>query len=348
MLSRVANSIYWMSRYIERADNVARFVSVNLHLMLDSDVGQEQQWQPLVNTSGDHKDFAKRFPSPTQENVIFFLAFDEDNPNSILSCLKAARENARRVREIITSSMWQQINEYYLFVRDHGANADAIESLNRYFLQVRRGASTFMGLTDSTMIRGEAYHFYQLGRMLERADKTSRILDVKYFILLRSVTEVGTPIDHIQWGAVLRSASAFEMYRKECGRISPFRVVDFLLFSHQFPRAVRYCLDRARESLYAISKTPDGQVQNDVERALGSLSSDLTYTRAENVVESGLHEYLDNLQDRLNDIGSEVHQTFFARKAPMAARREHYRAGSESDSVFSTASAPLEAGQAQT
>ncbi len=334
MLSRVANSIYWMSRYIERADNVARFVSVNLHLMLDSDVGQEQQWQPLVNTSGDHEDFEKRYSSATQENVIFFLAFDEKNPNSILSCLKAARENARQVREIITSSMWQQINEYYLFVRDNGENVHAIESLNRYFLQVRRGASTFMGLTDSTMIRGEAYHFYQLGRMLERADKTSRILDVKYFILLRSVAEVGTPIDHIQWSAVLRSATAFEMYRKECGRISPFRVVDFLLFSHHFPRSVQYCLKQAQSSLYAISQTPEGQVRTPVERTLGSLCSDLTYTEAEKVIESGLHEYLDELQDRLNEIGTEIHQTYFARKAPMAARQEHYRAGSEHDSVF--------------
>lgn len=345
MLSRVANSIYWMSRYIERADNVARFVSVNLHLMLDSEVGQEQQWQPLVNTSGDHEDFEKRYTAPTQENVIFFLAFDEKNPNSILSCLKAARENARQVREIITSSMWQQINEYYLFVRDNGENVQAIESLNRYFLQVRRGASTFMGLTDSTMIRGEAYHFYQLGQMLERADKTSRILDVKYFILLRSAAEVGSPIDHVQWGAVLRSATAFEMYRQECGRISPFRVVDFLLFSHHFPRSVRYCIQKAQESLYGISKTPEGQVRNDVERSLGSLCSDLTYTRAETVVEAGLHEYLDRLQNRLNEVGTEVHQTYFASKAPVAARLEQYRAGSESDSVFISKETCLKASQ---
>ncbi len=335
MLSRVANSIYWLSRYIERADNVARFVSVNLDLMLDSDVGQEQQWQPLVNTSGDHKDFERRYGEATQENVIRFLAFDEENPNSVLSCLRSARENARQVREIIASSMWQQLNEYYLFVRDAAAQPDRIESLNRYFLQVRRGASTFMGMTDSTMTRGEPYQFSKLGRMLERADKTSRILDVKYFILLRSIAEVGSPIDHIQWSAVLRSASAFEMYRKQYGAISPYRVVDFLLFSHDFPRAVRFCLDKAHESLRAITKTPAGHVRTDLERILGALCSDVTYTQSSEVIESGLHEYLDDLQDRLNQVGTEVHQTFFARKVPAADRLDTHRRSSEQLSVFS-------------
>ena len=334
MLSRVANSIYWLSRYIERADNVARFVSVNLDLMLDADVGQEQQWQPLINTSGDHNDFEKRYGEATQENVIQFLAFDKENPNSILSCLRAARENARQVREIIVSSMWQQVNEFYLFVRDNAAQPDRIESLNRFFIQVRRGTSTHMGLTDSTMTRGEPYHFSRLGRMLERADKTSRIVDMKYFILLKSISDIGTPIDHVQWSAVLRSASAFEMYRKQHGAISPFKVVDFLLFSHEFPRAVRFCLDRAAESLHAITKTPEGQVRSDLERVMGSLRSDFTYNRSNQVIESGLHEYLDDLQDRLNQVGTQVHQTFFARKVPASGESSRHRASSESDSVF--------------
>ncbi len=334
MLSRVADSIYWMSRYIERADNVARFVNVNLNLMLDSDVGQEQQWRPLINTSGDHKTFDKKYGEATQENVIHFLAFDPENPNSILSCLRSARENARTVREIITSSMWQQLNEFYFFVRDAASKPDEVESLSRLFQQIRRGAATFMGLTDGTMTRGEGWHFSHLGRMLERADKTSRILDMKYFILLRSVNEVGAPIDHIQWGAVLRSASAFEMYRKEFVRVSPMRVVEFLLFHHAFPRSVRFCLHSAKDSLYAISGTPDGQVRNDAERQLGSLCADLTFFKLDEVVESGLHEYLDQLQDRMNTVGEEVFQTFYARKAPVAAKVADYRAGSELDSVF--------------
>jgi len=335
MLSRVADSIYWMSRYIERADNVARFVEVNLHLMLDSDVGHEQQWRPLVNTSGDVKAFDKRYGKASQENVIQFLAFDEENPNSILSCLKAARENARTVREIITSSMWQQINEFYIFVREAAAQQDQIGSLSRLFQQIRRGAATAMGLTDSSMTRGEPWHFSYLGRMLERADKTSRILDVKYYILLKSVADVGAPIDHIQWGAVLRSASAFEMYRKEFVRVSPMRVVEFLLFHHGFPRSVRFCLNSARDSLHAISGTPIGQVRNNAERQLGTLCSDLTYFELGKVVEAGLHEYIDGLQDRMNDVGEEIYNAFFARKAPAVERQQEYRAGiDDTDRVF--------------
>ena len=240
--------------------------------------------------------------------------------------------------------MWQQLNEYYLFVRDNAAKHNAIESLNRFFLQVRRGAATFQGLTDSTMIRGEAYHFSRLGRMIERADKTSRILDVKYFILLRSLNEVGSPIDHIQWSAVLRSASAFEMYRKVYGQISPFRVVDFLLFNHDFPRAVRFCLDQARESLHAISGTPRDQVRSDVERRLGSLCSDLTYTQADKVIKAGLHEYLDDLQNRLNEVGKAIHQTYFSRKVPLANTVDHHRRGADNPSVFTPEKPPIESG----
>lgn len=319
---------------MERADNVARFIEVNLNLMLDADVGEGQQWMPLVSTSGDFEQFKERYGLANQDNVIQFLAFDKKNPNSILSCLGNARENARTVREIIPSSLWQQINEFYLFLRDTSDSLDSIESLSRLFQQIRRGAATYMGLADSSMIRGEAWHFAHLGRMLERADKTSRILDVKYFILLPSAQEIGAPIDSIQWAAVLRSASAFEMYRKQCGRVMPKRVVEFLLFDHAFPRSARYCLDRARESLYSITGTPELQVRYSSERVLGALCSDLLYTRVETVIESGLHEYLDNLQTKLNKVGAKIHNQFFARKAPVTTQQNLYLAGSEIQDVF--------------
>ena len=334
MLSRVADSVYWMSRNIERADNVARFISVNLNLMLDSDVGQEQQWLPLINTSGDHKAFFKKYDKATQENVIQFLAFDASNPNSILSCLRNARENARTVREIITSSMWQQLNEFYLFVRDSVAKKESLESLNRFFVQIRRGTATFIGLTDSTMIRNESWHFLNLGRMLERADKTSRILDVKYFILLKSLDEVGAPIDYIQWGAVLRSASAFEMYRKTCGPIIPGKVVEFLLLNLSFPRSVSFCLSTARFSLHAISGTAEFQARYNVERILGSLCSDLVYVQIDKVIESGLHQYIDQLQSNMNEVGAEISNTFFARKKPRIAARNIFRASDPAVEVF--------------
>ena len=270
MLSRVADSVYWMSRYVERAENVARFIDVNFQLMLDEPGGEDRQWQPLVNTTGDHEEFSKRHGAATQENVIKFLTFDAANPNSILSCLRQARENARTVREIISSEMWLQLNKCYLMVQSAAEDLNWLDSANEFFSAVKQASHLFSGITDATMTHGEPWHFARLGQMLERADKTSRILDVKYYILLRSAEDVGTPLDDIQWAAVLRSASAFEMYRKCHGRISPRGVVEFLLLDREFPRAVQFCLLAARDSLHAISGTPLDTFRQSAGEALGT------------------------------------------------------------------------------
>jgi uncharacterized alpha-E superfamily protein len=160
-----------------------------------------------------------------------------------------------------------------------------------------------------------------MGRMLERADKTSRILDVKYYILLRSVQEVGTPIDDLQWAAVLRSASAFEMYRKRHGRISPKGVVEFLLLDRQFPRATHFCLLAARDSLHAISGTPAGTFRHHPEKLLGQLCSDLSFKSVEEILNAGLHEQLDDLQTKMNQVSAGIYETFFALKMPAHTRR---------------------------
>lgn len=321
MLSRVADSIYWMSRYVERAENVARFVDVNLTLMLDAPAGQDQQWEPLVNTTGDHEDFTKRYGAATQRNVIHFLTFDAENPNSILSCLRAARENARTVREIISSEMWLQLNKSYLMVNSAAARANGDDLPIEFFAEVKLASHLFTGITDATMTHGEPWHFCRLARKLERADKTSRILDVKYFILLRSVEEVGTPIDDIQWAAVLRSTSAFEMYRKRHGRISPRGVVEFLLLNREFPRAIHFCLLGARDSLHAISGTPLSTFRHAPEKLLGQLCADISYADLDEIINAGLHEYLDEFQTRLNQVGSGIIDTFFAMKTLTPAKR---------------------------
>ena len=321
MLSRVADSMYWMSRYAERAENVARFIEVNLQLMLDDHSGEDQQWQPLVNTTGDHDAFVKRYGEPTQQNVIQFLTFDAENPNSILSCVRAARENARTIREIISSEMWLQLNKFYLMVTAAAEDSIAHSNPDEFFTEVKNANLLFNGVAGATMTHGEPWHFFQMGRMLERADKTSRILDVKYFILLRSVQDVGTPIDDIQWAAVLRSASAFEMYRKRHGRISPRHVVEFLLLDREFPRAIQFCLLAARDSLYAISGTPAGTFRHPPEKLLGQLCSDISFTGVDEVINSGLHEYLDNLQNRMNQVAGGIYDTFFALKSPKSVKR---------------------------
>ena len=323
MLSRVADSIYWMSRYIERAENVARFIDVNLNLMLDLPVGSTQQWQPLVDITGDTAGFEKRYgTAATQQNVVQFLTFDPDNVNSILSCLRAARENARSVREIISSEMWEQLNEFYLLVNSAAANVSSLKDPHELFASVKMSSHQLAGVTDATMTHNEGWHFSRLGRQLERADKTSRIVDVKYFLLLPTVADVGTTFDDIQWAAVLRSASAFEMYRKRHGRIAPDRIVEFLLVDSEFPRAVQCCLMAARESVHAITGTPAGMFRNAVEQLLGELCSELAYVQVDDLISEGLHEYLDQLQTKMNRVGIGISETFFATRAPTPGRKK--------------------------
>src|SRR5689334_16562999 len=185
MLSRVADALYWTSRYVERAENVARFIDVSLNLMLESSAHGERDWASLVHTTGDQEFFEKKYGQATPANVTQFLTFDEEYSSSILSSVSRARENARSVRDIISREMWQELNEFYLMVlQTETARPGAQpEDLIDFCARVKRAGIYFEGVTNATLSRGEAFHFAHLGRMLERADKTSRILDVKYFLL---------------------------------------------------------------------------------------------------------------------------------------------------------------------
>ncbi len=316
MLSRVAESIYWMSRYVERAENVARFIDVNLHLMLDLPVETKQQWEPLVTVTGDQELFTQRYGRAARDTVIQFLTFDSDYPNSIIACLRSARENARSVREIISSEMWESINEFYLLVASKTAKDEAFTDPHAFFTKVKLGSQRFIGIREGTISHGEAWHFSQLGGLVERAEKTSRILDVKYFILLPRVEYVDTPYDNIQWAALLKSASALEMYRKRFRRISPTRVVDFLMFDREFPRAIRHCLINAEESLHRITGSPPGLFSNEAERRLGRLRAEIDYADINEVFEVGLHHYLDSFQTKLNAVDDAIFNTFFALRPP--------------------------------
>ncbi|MBD1937148.1 alpha-E domain-containing protein [Microcoleus sp. FACHB-68] len=311
MLSRVANSIYWLTRYVERAENIARFIDVNLNLLLDSPAGTTQQWEPLVITTGDLPLFKERYGEATAENVIQFLTFDRKYSNSILSCLQLARENARSIREIISSEMWEQVNAFYLMVKE--ADPDqSLSALHEFFTQVKMASHLFAGVMDATMTHNEGWNFGQMGRLLERADKITRILDVKYFILLPSAKDVGTTLDEIQWIALLRSASAYEMYRKCQHRITPTGVVEFLILDRDFPRSIRFCLLRSERALHKITGTPGGTWRDPGERALGRLRSELDYLTIDEIIQKGLHEFLNDLQIQLNGVGNQIFKTFFA------------------------------------
>ncbi|MBC7923002.1 MAG: alpha-E domain-containing protein, partial [Ferruginibacter sp.] len=250
MLSRVANSIYWMNRYVERAENYARFISVNFNLSLDLPPEVPEQWKPLVIATADDELFRQRYDNPDRENVVYFMTFDPQNPNSILNNLFYARENARSIRESISKEMWEHINQFYWKVKNaaQSRNQD-LNSFQAFFNEVKMGSQLFFGIVDSTITRSEGWHFGRLGRFLERADKTSRCVDVKYFLVLPSVEAVGSPLDILQWSAVLKSASAYNMFRQQYNVIRPAHIVEFLLLDRRFPRAVMYCIRQAELSL---------------------------------------------------------------------------------------------------
>lgn len=304
-----------MRRYTERAENVARFIDVTLNLTLGLGDHLEHQWEALVYTTGDQLLFSESYKHVSQENVIRFLTFDESNPNSILSCLQAARENARQSREMLSSQMWEELNKFYLFVRDSRNDPRAIDSPFDFFTRVRQFGFLIDGVVSGTMSHGEAWNFGRLGAMLERADKTSRILDVKYFLLLPNIADVGTSIDISQWGMLLKSASALEMYRRRFGRLSPKLVAAFLLLDRDFPRAVRFCVSLAERSLLSITGGSSGNFSNRPEQLLGRLRAEFEFLDIEEVMNEGLHGFIDSFQGKLNDIGDAVHQMFFQNQA---------------------------------
>ena len=318
MLSRVADSIFWMSRYTERAENVARLIDVNLTLSLDLGPEMERQWAPLIWTSGDQDAFQQRYGVANQQNVIQFLTFDQANPNSVLSCLRVARENARTVREMISSQMWEELNKVYLLVRNAQHDPHVLTTPFEFFGKIKQSGYSLEGVMLGTMSHGEAWHFARMGKMLERADKTSRMLDVKYFLLLPTAEHVGTAVDISQWASLLKSASALEMYRKKYGRITPRNVASFLVLDRDFPRAMYFCLLRCEQSLLAITGGSLGKFHNLAEQRLGRLRSEFDYAQIDEIVADGLHEFIDAFQTKLNGVGEAMIATFFAVKPEQA------------------------------
>lgn len=314
MLSRVAHSLYWMSRYIERAENIARLLEVNLQFLVDfeglDDDSLKDHWGSLIASTGALELFDSLYSSAGSRTVTEFLAFDLRNPSSILACVFAARENARMIRDQISSEMWETINELYLFLKAHNTAEVWAAGPNEFFRRIKRSSHEFQGLKDATYSRSEGWEFMQFGKLIERADKTTRILDVKYHILLPSATDVGGAVDTAQWQAVLRSASALEAYHRfYVHEILPWKVAEFLIFSDSFPRSLRYCAAQIDELLRRILAETGPRPRTPAARAARRLLADLDSLTIAEVLERGLHEFLLDVQKSLGRIGDEVVQT---------------------------------------
>ncbi|MGE0736200.1 MAG: alpha-E domain-containing protein [Alphaproteobacteria bacterium] len=309
MLSRTAENLYWMSRYIERAENTARTLDVSFRTsLLPSTADKEElHWRPAVMISPDPSDFDKRYGEPTGPNVMQYLALDRANPSSIVACIDKARENARSERSAITTEMWESLNATWLEL-NHLKFADLEKwGLREFFDWVKERSHLFRGVSVGTMYRDDAFHFIRLGTFIERADNTARILDVKYHMLLPDTEKVGGYVDYYQWGALLRSVSAFRAYRKAYrDTVNPLRIAEIMVLNADMPRSLLACFEQLIDSLEPLV----GSKKLDCMRVAGQIYSELRYGKIEQILQAGLHEYLEDFMARNNALGEAIQRDF--------------------------------------
>lgn len=312
MLCRVADSLYWMSRYIERAENTARMVEVNLQLLLDDERLSEDEindfWLPILVSTGDITIFEKLYDELNTQNVMEFLTLNRDNPSSVISCIFAARENARMIRDQISEEMWEIINRLFHYLKRAGAPRIGHSSLYDLFSRIKEYSHSFVGIAESTFPHEIGYEFIKAGRFLERADKTGRILVSKLGVLDGGADE---PAKNVQWAAVLRACSAMNTYRHRYKvEIVPAEVLRLLLCSRDFPRSMCYSLREFQCAIHAMSGCPITHFSNEAERRTGRLLSDLSYTSIEELMQLGLEAFFANAHSELDSIGGELSQQY--------------------------------------
>ena len=313
MLCRTANELFWMSRHIERAENAARLLDVTYRMSLlpyeavEPGLAWAEPWAVPLITSGLAKTYYQRYSELSAENVLRMMILDPSNPSSIFCCLRAARESARAVRGAITSEMYEDLNSTWLEMRRLDYAEIEGQGVSEILDWVKLRSHLFRGVTFGTMLRDEAYHFLRLGTHLERADNTARILDVKYHTLLPSAADVGGAVDYYQWGALLRSVSGFESYRKIYSDvITPRRVAELLILREDMPRSLHASMNFIFESLELLCD--DGS--REIERVAGELHAKLHYGKADDIIKQGLHEYLLDFLDRISALGDDVSRHF--------------------------------------
>jgi uncharacterized alpha-E superfamily protein len=306
MLSRVAENIYWMARYIERAENTARIVAVNANLLLDLPKGIAPGWRPLVDITGANQLFEDHYKDYGERHVVRFLIGDERNSGSILTALVAARENCRTIRDFVPREAWELLNEIYLFAREDLSKGMTKGGRHAYLKRVIQGAQNINGLLSGTMLHDQGYDFLHLGRFTERADMTTRIVDVRSANLLPDETTELRPFETIQWVSVLKSMTAYQAYRRsEQVRVLRGPVLRFLFQNEAFPRSVVHCVESLRNSL---SKLPRNE---SALRVAGRLKRNLEGTEPRRLNQQQLHDFIDDLQVGIGDLHQEIARTWF-------------------------------------
>ena len=310
MLSRVAENLFWIGRYIERAENTARLLDVNYYATLETGGLVTEQWAPLVTITGSDNEFRKRGERADGRSIPNWLAFAPENPSSIRACITQARENARALRDRISSEMWECINRAYHKLSFGTEFVLLHDSLHDYCIEAREASHLFFGIATATLPREEGWQFLRAGQKLERGDNILRLLQVRY---RRSGNEaVAEAIENHRWMAVLKTASAYEAYRKRYQtRLEPRRIAEFLLLDPSFPRSVRYCADSLRGSLEAIAAENPGQ-RKDALREIGWLAARLEYATIDAILDKE-NPSLEALLEEFNNVGQAIFEAYFKR-----------------------------------
>lgn len=323
MLSRVADSLYWLGRYVERAENLARMVEVTRQEELESFRKEKGNiWKPVIYATGLNQKLSEEQQKALAEDTAYYIALNPLNATSIAANIAAARENARTVRDQLSEEMWLELNSIHLYLASPQAREGYRSAPEALFRRIIRFSVIFQGLSQSTIRQDEGWYFARLGRFLERADKTSRILD--------TLTFPGSTPTQAALLAVLRSCSAYPAFRAQYRtNVSLRNVAAFLFFSADFPRSIRFCFQRIESTLRAISGTPPGDFSNEAERHAGQALASVNFALIDKVLDSGLHEAIDEVQRRINEIGQEIfeHYVLLPSEIREAVRTEGLQGG---------------------
>lgn len=308
MLCRVADSLFWMSRYLERAESTCQIVDVHLQILLDSGSHQDTNpfhfWSPVLMSLGDEKIFANTYENYTHENVTEFLTFSTQNPGSIFNCVFSARENARMIRDQISTEMFEIINRLYLKLKQNSSYSIGQSRIYDHFLQIREMVYLIHGFIETTVPRLVGYEFIKAGQYLERADKTGRLI---HSWVYKTEQEQNTELENDDYLlSILRSCNALKFYQQEFkSRVLPKNVIRLLLLSRVFPRAVFFSLIEFQKSIHSISNCPTTHYSNEVERLSGLLISELNYLVLDTVIEEGIHPFLERIHEKIEAIAVE-------------------------------------------
>lgn len=316
LLSRVAESLFWLGRSVERAENTARLLDVTYHGRLEPTeadiVGATNTWPALISTLGLTTAFDDLYSEADEEQVIEFLTVNERNGSSILSAVTQGRENARGARDFLSSETWVAINRLFHATSHRNVHLIMADGLYDFCDLVRTGAQQVFGTAEATSLHDEGWYWLKSGQLLERADMITRIVDSKYHLLLRSLDEVGGPVDHYHWTAVLRSVSGYEAYRRmhEVG-VEPPEVIAFLLLETTFPRSLRASLDALLAAVEQATEGASASARNRPLRTLTGLQTRLRYESVASLLEQGLHEFVRDAQSELANLNQALSESFF-------------------------------------